>query len=305
MNDNFLPIANGFICRVAKHPAISASDYTFCHFGFGGTLMKKVVWLAATAALAMFPTIVAAQEKGLLGAIGDGNVYEPSLKALTILLVLAILLENALAVIFNWRLFLIYFSRKGVRTLVMVAVSWVIVAMSNLDVVAELIRAYTGETPPSPDPSGRWFVTQLLTALILSGGSAGVYSVMKSLGYRKDVPDEVITPKPAWTKGWISVRTTAVEAKGPILVKVQEVTPATPPAPIAGIVGGRRTPLKDIFFRNPNYFPQSEGYPLDVGKAYEITLESVDANGNLIAKPAANNPIALAPGAIVDLYVRF
>lgn len=56
-------------------------------------------------------------------ALGKNALYEKSLAALTMLLVLAVLLENAFSVIFNWRVFLTYFSLRGVKTIVMVTVS--------------------------------------------------------------------------------------------------------------------------------------------------------------------------------------
>jgi hypothetical protein len=272
-------------------------------------LMKKAIWFTLAVAFALLPAIAQAQEaKDLLGiSLGDGSIYEKSLKALTILLVLAILLENALAVIFNWRLYLTYFVNKGVRTLVMIAVSWAIVWTFHLDVLSALIDAYNNSPTPTAGADGRWFVTQFLTALIIAGGSSGVYSLMKALGYRKDVPEDVIAPKPPKDRGWVSVRTTRVQAVGAIFVKVKEVAtpPKDVPSPIAGVVGGRRMPLGDVFFRNPNHFPQSGGYPLVANKLYEVTVEGKDVNGDNLIRPekAEDRLMTLAPGAIVDLEV--
>ena len=63
------------------------------------------------------------------------------------------LLENAFALIFNWRVFLAYFSRTGTKTIVMVAVSLIVVYALDVDIVAKLVSAYQGELQPSIVPS--------------------------------------------------------------------------------------------------------------------------------------------------------
>ena len=46
---------------------------------------------------------------------------------------MAVLLENAFSIIFNWRVFLTYFSLRGMKTLVMIIVSFIVVAVFNID----------------------------------------------------------------------------------------------------------------------------------------------------------------------------
>src|SRR5689334_10304627 len=58
----------------------------------------------APAPVAPAPTPVAPAPGS--GQLPGGQIYEKSLAALTMLFVLAVLLENAFAVIFNWRVFL-------------------------------------------------------------------------------------------------------------------------------------------------------------------------------------------------------
>lgn len=263
--------------------------------------MVRFIRLSVVAGLLLVPAgAIAADDAQTAFALGNNEIYSKSLAALTMLLVLAILLENALAVIFNWRLFLTYFSAKGTRTLIMIAAAWLLVAGLHIDIIASLMDVYLETAVRSG------VETQFLTALILAGGSSGVYSIMKVLGYRQDVPQDVIAPKPPPTKAWLAVRTRRVNARGPILVKVKEVTPLPKdvPSPIAGVVGGGRVPLGDIFFRNPNRFPQSGGYTLDANKLYEVTVEGEDGNGQPIVKPDGNRLYVFAPGAIVDLEVN-
>ena len=90
----------------------------------------------------------------------DTEAFSRSLTALTMLLVVALLIENALAIIFGWRVFLAYFSLRGVRTIIAIAVSWLVVVTFKFDILGALIHEYTGEkvegnacllyTSPSP-----------------------------------------------------------------------------------------------------------------------------------------------------------
>jgi hypothetical protein len=66
---------------------------------------------------------------------------------MTILLVIAVILENAFAVMFNWRVFLAYFSVPSVKTIIMIVVSWLIVNKFDIDVMASLIAAYQVRRP--------------------------------------------------------------------------------------------------------------------------------------------------------------
>jgi hypothetical protein len=56
-------------------------------------------------------------------ALGNNEVFQKSFAALTMLFVLAVLLENAFALLFNWRVFQAYFSARGVRTLIISALT--------------------------------------------------------------------------------------------------------------------------------------------------------------------------------------
>ena len=130
-------------------------------------------------------------------ALDNTEIYKESLAALTMLFVVAVLLESAFALIFNWRVFLAYFSRSGVKTIVMIGVSLVVVKGFNLDIVSSLLAAYQR----SPQPSGFW--SQFITALGRRG-SAGVYNIMYTLGYRKEKPESEISPRPPADKAWVA-----------------------------------------------------------------------------------------------------
>jgi len=229
---------------------------------------------------------------------GD-NIYAESLTALTKLFVLAILIESALSVIFNWRVFLTYFSLRGVRTIIMIAVSYFVVAVFNIDIVAELINVYQ---PDEAHTRGN-LPTEFITALILAGGSAGVHNIMRGLGYRSGAREEEVAPQPPRNEAWIAVWATRKEAVGEIFVTVRQVTVrGAGPAPIAGVIGARRPSLRELLLRNFDRFPQNGGYTVEPDKVYEITVEGKNKEGERLA-PIDGEKFSFARGAIVDFDV--
>jgi len=232
-------------------------------------------------------------------ALGDANIYQQSLTALTILFVVAVLLESALAVIFNWRVFLTFFNLRGIRTLVMIAVSWATVSVFDINVVAALLAAYS-KKPPETE-----VLSSLLTALILAGGSSGIHNLMVALGFRDASRERQHTPQPPKTQAWLAVRVTRKNAAGPINLSVSKSTstpPSATPPELAGTLTTTRASLKDLFLRNRDRFPQSGGYVVAPGVAYDLALDARDADGNPVPS-AINGTYAFAPGAIVDFEV--
>lgn len=83
--------------------------------------------------------------------------------------VLALLMESAFALLFNWRLFQEYFVGRAWRTPIMFLISLAVVNQFGLDLLASLFNAYHGNSVNVPGGP----VTQVLTAMIISGGSVG------------------------------------------------------------------------------------------------------------------------------------
>lgn len=236
------------------------------------------------------------------------NMFESSLAALTMLLVIAVLMESAFATIFNWRAFLAYVSVKGVKTPIMIAFAWWVVATLGVDVVASLIAAYKTPAagPPVPVESISGHLTKFLTAMILAGGSAGIHNLMTTLGFRSKEREAGGPPAPKPDAAWLAIHLTRDKIVGDARVSINDQGPITgttanPPAPIAGILTGRRPRLRDIFFRNRNRFPANEGHTLKPGNIYEVTVSGVDKSGQPLSTEAER--IVLANRAIVDLEV--
>ncbi len=234
--------------------------------------------------------------------LGDTSIYEKSLAALTMLFVLAVLLENAFAIIFNWRVFLTYFSLRGVKTIIMIAVSLAIVVVFNIDIVASLVDAYR---PGSASASGA--LSKFVTALILAGGSSGVHNIMHGLGYRSDRRDDELDARPPKDKAWLAVRVIPERSVGEALVKIKKIGSAATvekaPAPIAGTIAFRRPALAELLFRSSNRYPKNGGHTLSPDVVYEVAVEGRDRNGERLTA-LDGEKFVFAPGAIVDLVVK-
>ena len=251
-------------------------------------------WTTALAfSLASLPAVAQAG-----GNVPGDSVYDASLKAITILLVVAVLLESALAVIFNWRVFRAYFSVAGLKTLISFVVSLFIVQGFGLDIMSRLLSVY--EQGDFQSNLG----TQILTALIIAGGSSGVNKLLVAFGYRDNSVPEDTTPTPPKDKAWISVRVRKKQARSPVQVHVTEEP--RPPAGITAIAGtclANRPSLISLLMRNNDRFPSNGGYAVTPEKAYRISVSALGSDGSPVAKPVTAEPVMLAAGAIVDFDV--
>lgn len=230
--------------------------------------------------------------------LGDEDIYQASLKALTILLVLSVLIENALAVIFNWRVFRTYFSVRGVKTIISFVVSFLIVRSFEVDVVSSLLDAYSPEQGHNSNVA-----TEILTALIIAGGSSGIHNIMYSMGYRSARSDDEDS-RPPKNKAWIAVLVDQKESVGPVHVNLTEdaTAPVDLPA-IAGTCMTERPGLLSLLMRNNNRFPANGGHEVTPGQAYRISVSGKNREGETVSKDVSEEAVQLAPGAIVDFKV--
>jgi hypothetical protein len=221
------------------------------------------------------------------------ETYERAFKILFIAFVVALLLESGLAVLFNWRPFLMLFDARGVRTVVSVAFGYLFVKAFDLDIVHELVAAYS-TSPPKPSEFG----SQFISALILAGGSAGVNKLLVALGFREVKTVEQVVAKPPPTHAWIAVALTRKSAKGPVDVHVSQDGKVVVAGTIAS--SSRRLGILTYFIRDYGRFPPSGGFAVDPDKPVTVQLIGVDDNNNVVKSPLWTAP-GLAAGAIIDL----
>lgn len=227
----------------------------------------------------------------------DGN-FAAAFTVLIQLFLVAVLLEQALSVIFNWRPFLQNFDARGVKTIVSVLVAWFVVDRFALDFVKDLVNVYAVDKIPSEFP------TRFLSALILAGGSSGVNNLLVSLGFRSMRSAEQIAPKPPPKEAWIAVRLVRDKAVGPV---VASIGPEGTTLPVAGMIEGssRKNGLLRYFLVDRGRFPVVGGHSLtpEDGKRYVVQLDGFDEKGAPLGA-AKWGPYAIAPGAIIDLDIR-
>jgi len=92
-------------------------------------------------------------------------------------LVLSVVFETAMTPIFNWRFFLKHFEGKGVKTPLTVGLAFLVFWSYNLDIVRDILRIWDETINLS-------LGGQFITALLIAGGSDGVFRIFTKLGIR-------------------------------------------------------------------------------------------------------------------------
>ena len=123
---------------------------------------------------------VAAQAGGSSEA-GSGTMDDVG-RVLLVFLVLSVVFEVALTPIFNWRVFMAHFEERGLKTPITVILAFVVFWSYGLDIISDLLTALD-------KPTGRSLGGQILTALLIAGGSSGVFQVFTRLGIRMNTDD--------------------------------------------------------------------------------------------------------------------
>ena len=221
------------------------------------------------------------------------QAYPEAFKALFLLFVLAIFLESALAILFNWRPFVEPFNSRAVKPVVSLAFALLLVYNFQIDLITALAKLINPNVP-ALDDTGR-----ILTAMVIAGGSAGVNNLMVGLGFRQQRSPDTVAPKPPANKGWISVSIIRSEQiVGPVTVAIGVANGTQ--VPVAAALSHSTTPARRYFFRDRGRFPGSGGYA--VAKDSNVTVKAsaakADGSGTL---EKSWGPNLIADGAIIDL----
>ena len=253
----------------------------------------------------------------------DPNLIGKAAQILFAMLVVAIILESALALLFNWRVFLEFFDGRGVRSVIMFAVSFLVVWGFKQDFVGRLFEVYVGATG-----TGRatgHLGTMVLTALVLAGGSAGVNKLMVALGVRDNRTAETVVARPPKNMAWVSISAVWTGLGRP---EFEVLSLSLPPnevdAPLVpqllGVIGNQSvgSRFRKYFWRDVRRVPMSGGLEVTPGQPYAHYVKMTLGNkaqfrdtsgtvlnmveGNLEPRPATHT---FADGAIVDFVVTF
>jgi hypothetical protein len=239
----------------------------------------------------------------------SGGAMAASAKVLAALLVLAIILENALALLFNWRPFLELLNRKAVQPLVAFGVAYLFVRQFNFDATSALFTAYEGRTVSGGT------IGLVVTAMVIAGGSSGVNRMLQSLGFRLPSATIDAKPTPPPTLGWIAVTLYRKKAIGPVHVISQFVSPTGQPgeAEVIGTITGSSiaggTGLLGLLKRFARFFLRADGRFPSIGGAsvapgtYKVWLEGRGDKEILRTDPAWG-PYAIAAGSLIDITLE-
>lgn len=224
------------------------------------------------------------------------DVYNAAFRTLFIAFVIAVLLESGLAVLFNWRPFLVVFDGRGVRAPISFAIAFLLLRGFDLDLLTRLVNVYSQRTPPFDDS----FFGYVISALVIAGGSAAVNNVLVALGFRSVRSADDVRPKPPKTEGWISVTLVRDQVQGPVQVLIG---PKDAPR-VAGTIGVGRKPnaFTKLFVRDPTRFPTVGGFALPDGTTFIVRLKGEDKDGK--EKTSDFGPETIAAGAIVDITLK-
>jgi hypothetical protein len=225
----------------------------------------------------------------------DDTTISRSVAILLRLFVLAVVLESALAVIFQWRPYLANIDGKAVNPLLTFVAALILVRSFSLDEFGQLISSYNGGA------AATGWTTSVITALVIAGGSAGVNRMLRAVGYRPvSVQEDAV--KPPRTEGWIAVIDTRPAASKAyqdydVLVRNNGGTWA--------VVGSiERTAARGGIFRwmlrDHRRFPTSGGLPVPLGTDVEVAVQ--DRTAGSTARTIWG-PHAVGAGAIVDIRV--
>lgn len=222
--------------------------------------------------------------------------------------VLALLLESAFALLFNWRLFQEFFVGRAWRTPIMFAISLVIVRRFDLDLLEQVFAAYRGQ-----QPDGGW-LSSILTAMIISGGSVGVNSIMVGLGFRSPIPKaeaEANKIKLDSDEAYVSLDVRDPERGRKLSIEMLQTIGTGEHYPTLAVIGGNHGGrLKAILFPNRARVPRSGGMRVQAsGKCYRFVIRDLETGKyyNIDGQPIDSinkaTEFSFAPKAFVDFVV--
>lgn len=228
------------------------------------------------------------------------DLYDASIQALVELGVIAVILEQALALIFDWKPFRETFDRLAVKPIVSFLFALGLVHEFNLDIVADLMKVY-GSTAVNVG-----MISKLVTALVLAGGSGGINRILQRLGFRNDATFKKEVPPPP-TMAHVAV-VPMPKAPKPDIASVTIIgIDANGTAHSLGTVPGAnigRDPkgLGAWFLQEKGRFPSEGGFPLAPGK-WSIRLDATDSAG-AVSSSTVWGPYQVDAGTRIDLTLK-
>ena len=223
--------------------------------------------------------------------------------------VLALLLESAFALLFNWRLFQEFFVGRAWRTPIMFGISLIIVRRFELDLLEQVFAAYRG----GQQPDGGW-LSSVLTAMIISGGSVGVNGILVGLGFRSPIPkaeEEANKIKLDSDEAYVSLDVRDTKRGRKLSIEMLQTIGLGEHYPTLAVVGSSQDGrLKAILFPNRSRIPRSGGMRVQAsGRCYRFVIRDLETgqyyniDGKTIDSVDKATEFSFAPKAFVDFVV--
>jgi len=168
--------------------------------------------MAAGAALALIVLLLPSAASAAQFAPIDDETLTAIGTVLFVFLVLSIIFEAALTPLFNWRIFVRHFEGRGVKTPIVVVLAFVFFWSFGLDIVSEVLAALTTDMSPEPTFGG-----QVLTALLIAGGSDGIFRIFTRLKIR-DPAERVRKAREERQPASLRLELERARARGPVTV---------------------------------------------------------------------------------------
>jgi hypothetical protein len=221
------------------------------------------------------------------------ETYQQGFKAIFLLFVLAVVLESALAILFNWRPFVETFNARSVRPIVSFVIAYLLVYKFSMDLITNLVNSATKAGHSANIPG------MVVTALVLAGGSAGVNNMLVALGYREKKTPATVAPRPPAGNAWISVLINRKQAVGSVLVFMGTPSATNDPLPLVGVIRGSSKSGLRYFLSDPGRFPSYGGHQVQANDKITVELVGADTNGDKLQ--VRWGPFEIAGGSIIDL----
>lgn len=255
--------------------------------------MRSLFAVLAGVGAGLLPGVAAAQ--GLPAAGGGDPLYGPSFQILFKLFVIAAVLEQALALLFNWRPFRDYLDERAAKPLLAFVTAAFLVWWFRINLLSDLLALYGGDRQATR-PDG--VVSGALTALILGGGSSAVNNLLTTFGLRP-VREATIVPRPPATVAWVAVQVVRSAAVGTVTVLALDTAGLRHAlGTVEPAVAGR---VRGFFLRDAGRFPPLAGHGLAPG-VWSIVAEGRDKGGAVVAS-AIWGPYQVDAGSVIDLRV--
>ena len=215
------------------------------------------------------------------------------------LAIVVVLVESAMSTLFTWRVYRAVFNHRALKTPIMLAVGLMIVWGFGDHIFWRAPWCWSGAMQAGDTRS---LLTQVVSAMIIAGGSSGINTLLQNLGLPALVlPDAPPRPQLAATEAWISVQVNGGQPGEAFHVAIAPLATTAGPA-LAGSVEVKRFwhGVREAWRSESNRFPNYGGWSLEANKGYKI--EVVDVRS---APPTSTAVFegSFAPRAIIDFQV--